>query len=147
MGRCISCIGQRWWWCMHQRCFLVGLCCAADFATGTAAIMTSRGDYLGLYVLQKRRLVRSFNWPWLERGRGLTNTNPAQTTINPYFWDHSSDSSVFFNQEEPIATCCRCLLPTTYCPLYLQYYTVWGWQYQRDFEIIYCSSHHCVPCS
>ena len=54
---------------MHQRCFLVGLCCAAEFSTGTAAIMTSRGDYLGLYVLQKRRLVRSFNWPWLERGR------------------------------------------------------------------------------
>ena len=39
-----------------------------DFVPQTAAITTSRGEYLGLCVLLQRRLVGALVHPWLERG-------------------------------------------------------------------------------
>ena len=48
---------------------LVGWCCDVDIAPQTAAIETSRGDYLALCVPYKRRLAGALGWPWLGRER------------------------------------------------------------------------------
>ena len=47
----------------------VGWCCGVDIAPQTAAIETSRGDYLALCVPYKRRLAGALGWPWLGRER------------------------------------------------------------------------------